>query len=989
MKKLLVIILAIFLASTILTQASKAMQPEKPALSGSYSLNYTNTEKSSKTDAVSSLTAFINSKLDLACAGMALGSATVTAIGGTAPYTYSWNTTPVQNTATATYLASGSYTVTVTDATSATATADVTIYEPDPIVVTITKTHIPCTGELTGSATAKAVGGTPPYTYAWLTTPIQTTATISNLAAGSYTVSVFDASGCFKAGLVTILEPATKFTASITNQVDIVTTGSSIGSVTITGSGGVAPYEYNMDGEAFQADGTFGNLGGGTYTIIARDANKCEVVVPVTILDSAQLPVATFNPPDGSINIPITTDISITFNAPVRNIDNTEITDENIFSLVSLSAKFWFDSIIPYTATIDAFKKVITLHLYNNLFNIQTYNVTLQPVKDANDNATSFQKIEFTTAPSSTYAYIFIAQQLEYTENFDRMGATGTTYLNGWTAARYGGLEATDDTLAMAITDGNPISGNAYNVGETGSDDRAIGSSASDATVPRFGATFLNSTGYSIVSVNLSGIMEQWSSGTNNSVNETTSFEYSLDATNLSSGTWVAATGFDLKEIAIASQSAYALNGNLPENQTEISTSITGINWTPDSKLWIRWTDVNNSGSDGLYAIDNLVMDVTIGYVITYSEPTNYPADFSATPAGTSIATKWTDATGDQFPAGYLVKISTSPGIAPPDDRIFSADDPDLSDGNGAKNIVFGQQNYTFNGLTKGTVYYFAIFPYTNNGTMVDYKTSGSAPSINSTTQNIILKTGFDIDLTQWTPYSTLGDQIWSWVPDLTRRLNASGCAKINGFDGSNFTNEDWLISPAIDMMNSTNTKLQFFSAFDDQGNPLKVLVSDDYTSGDPSVNGTWNDVSASAVFSPGGWIWTPSGFINLGLSNTPNVHIAFKYNSDAVAARSCKIDNIVIAGDFNVGISESGKSEHNTCIYPNPGHGWFNAEMPSEGKYIITITNAVGYTMKVINSTFDKIMKVETNGLSNGLYFVTIQNVVTKQKETHKLIVR
>ena len=65
-------------------------------------------------------------------------------------------------------------------------------------------------------------------------------------------------------------------------------------------------------------------------------------------------------------------------------------------------------------------------------------------------------------------AYTFAAGQLTYTESFDGMGATGTTYLPGWTAVRASGTGVAGATLTMAVTDGSANSGNAYNVGAAG-----------------------------------------------------------------------------------------------------------------------------------------------------------------------------------------------------------------------------------------------------------------------------------------------------------------------------------------------------------------------------------------------------------------------------------------------------------------------------------------------------------------------------------------
>ena len=141
------------------------------------------------TEPAAALAATITAQTNVLCFGGTTGDATVTATGGTAPYTYSWNTTPVQTGQTATGLAAGTYTVTVTDAGGCTTTATVTITEPAAaLAATITaQTNVLCFGGTTGDATVTATGGTAPYTYSWNTTPVQTGQTATGLAAGTYT----------------------------------------------------------------------------------------------------------------------------------------------------------------------------------------------------------------------------------------------------------------------------------------------------------------------------------------------------------------------------------------------------------------------------------------------------------------------------------------------------------------------------------------------------------------------------------------------------------------------------------------------------------------------------------------------------------------------------------------------------------------------------------------------------------------------------------
>ncbi len=134
------------------------------------------------------------------CFGGKDGSATAIA-SGTPPYTYSWNTTPTQTTSTATNLSAGTYTVTVHDAKGS-KTATVTVTSPPLLACnTITTNPSSCSAN-DGSITSSISGGTPPYKYLWDNG--STSASISGLSSGTYTLTVTDANGCNQAAINTI-----------------------------------------------------------------------------------------------------------------------------------------------------------------------------------------------------------------------------------------------------------------------------------------------------------------------------------------------------------------------------------------------------------------------------------------------------------------------------------------------------------------------------------------------------------------------------------------------------------------------------------------------------------------------------------------------------------------------------------------------------------------------------------------------------------------
>ena len=218
---------------------------------------------------------------DNICSGANAGSATAIAAGGTGPYTYSWNTTPVQTGPDATELSAGTYTVTVTDANGCIATGDVTIAEPDPLSVTIIKNDVLCNGDENGSATVNVQGGTGPYIYSWNTIPVQTTPTINGLAPGAYSVTVTDANGCTATVTVDIIEPAVlTVTATV---VDAMCPDTNEGEIELNIIGGIQPYTISWSDHGGFTTQTRTDLYPGTYSVVVSDANGCRASTSVDV----------------------------------------------------------------------------------------------------------------------------------------------------------------------------------------------------------------------------------------------------------------------------------------------------------------------------------------------------------------------------------------------------------------------------------------------------------------------------------------------------------------------------------------------------------------------------------------------------------------------------------------------------------------------------------------------------------------------------------
>lgn len=139
-----------------------------------------------------------------------------------------------------------------------------------------------CFGGNDGSIDITATGGlTSNYTYQWSNGA--TTQSISNLSAGTYSVVITDDLGCFNTDFYSVSEPTPFILTQSTNN---STCGQSNGSIVAVGVGGVQPYEYFLDG-SYSPTGVYTNLSAGTYNLETRDANGCEQIESVDVMDES------------------------------------------------------------------------------------------------------------------------------------------------------------------------------------------------------------------------------------------------------------------------------------------------------------------------------------------------------------------------------------------------------------------------------------------------------------------------------------------------------------------------------------------------------------------------------------------------------------------------------------------------------------------------------------------------------------------------------
>ncbi|MCX6245210.1 MAG: choice-of-anchor J domain-containing protein [Bacteroidetes bacterium] len=392
-----------------------------------------------------------------------------------------------------------------------------------------------------------------------------------------------------------------------------------------------------------------------------------------------------------------------------------------------------------------------------------------------------------------------------------------------------------------------------------------------------------------------------------------------------------------------------------------------------------------NSTTSGQCSIDNISWT---GNSTILPEPTNYPTSFTATPGYFKITLHWTDATGSQVPSAYLILASNANNIVAPVDGTPVSDDPNLTDGSAALNILQGVQTCMFTGLVSNTPYYFAIYPYTNSGALIDFKTDGTAPAVNATTPNGVVIFHRDFNDLAIAPMITKNiqgtDQVWQI--DTTHGTSASGCAKMSGYaNGANNVNEDWIITPSMHFDQYTSEIFSFESAYNYTGDPLVAKISSNYDgSGDPNAF-AWTDLSAT--WSPGGWVYANSGDIDVSGTNGAAVYIAFKYTSNATASSTWELDDVLIVGTPVVGISEK-TNPAEFYLSPNPAQEFVRLSFGIKGERSITVLNVIG--SKVFQETTDQTSRqIDLSGMQKGIYFVQVTDLSTSKTSVKKLIIR
>ncbi len=418
-------------------------------------------------------------------------------------------------------------------------------------------------------------------------------------------------------------------------------------------------------------------------------------------------------------------------------------------------------------------------------------------------------------------------------------------------------------------------------------------------------------------------------------------------------------------------------------NDAPFTNAFTSNNTSP--KVWSSSNEavatVDASGLVTLHAAGSaniLVNQVTDGtycdvvnasYALTVvapptPEPTNHATSFTATTnTATDITVLWTDAVGGQLPQGYLVKASPTT-LAAPVDGVAEANATLV------KNFIPSTQIGVFTGLSASTTYNFSIWPYTNSGADINFKTDGVAPSDSAKTV-FVMAAPVATDATDVTHLSSNNSFTANWEPT----VGASG----------------YILDVYSQQVGSTTTETESFSGITANGN---LIGSATYLSGwtANSQSGTRQIYTTTGNFgiaSPS-FAYTITGDYIMTKKYARNiVSISFWAKQQSGATSSTLIEGYngtsweAIATLSNADVATAGTKTYNLATLGKNNITQIRLVYTKVAGNLsiddVAITYATSYTLvPVVGSPFSvnggDVLSKSVTGMAPGLYYYTVK---------------
>jgi hypothetical protein len=474
-----------------------------------------------------------------------------------------------------------------------------------------------------------------------------------------------------------------------------------------------------------------------------------------------------------------------------------------------------------------------------------------------------------------------------HTQNFNTLAKTGTasTLPAGWLLLETG----TNANATYTAGTGSSNSGDTYSFGIDAADDRALGTVQSGSLVSSFGVAFTNTTGGAITSLKIAYVGEHWRLGATARADRL-DFQYSTDATSLATGTWINADQLDFTG-PITTGTVGALDGTVAANAIAINFTITGLNIGNGATFYLRWSDFNATGADDGLGIDDFSIEA-----ISAGSDNTAPTISSVNPANNATGIN----TSTSLVLNFSEPIAKGTGLVSlkkfADNTTVSTFDVATA----AVSVVGSVASIAVSGLTLSTKYYVEV-PNSAFTDVAGNKFAGfTGNSTWSFTTSVAPEFSFDFNNcagglpSGWSQISVKGDSVWAC--SIFGNANTNG-VQVNGFvSGTGAAdNEDWLISPALDLSLFQFPILSFSERTKFSGPQIQLLVASNQASRPAPGAAAWTPVDAMLPL-PNSDKWTAVNDINLAAFKSGSSYIAFKYiSSPALGAARVSLDDVQI----------------------------------------------------------------------------------------------
>lgn len=234
---------------------------------------------------------------------------------------------------------------------------------------------------------------------------------------------------------------------------------------------------------------------------------------------------------------------------------------------------------------------------------------------------------------------------------------------------------------------------------------------------------------------------------------------------------------------------------------------------------------------------------------------------------------------------------------------------------------------------------------------------------------------------TGWTAYSAVGDQNWTCYSTFGVTFGTP-CIQINGYFGGNFANEDWLITPRLDMSSYTNPFFNFYARYKFPGDSLHVMYSTNYSgTGNPSASGvTWTELSKNNTFvNDTNWTLFSCG-VN-AIKATP-FYVAFKYTSTNSDGSRWTIDS-VHTSLFPTSVEDVNSKNMPVTVIGEAGNGNISLSFTTfeAGEFTVNVNDMTGrkvYSQTVQANAGNNSVRLNDVNISSGIYIVEVRNAHT-----------